>query len=324
MPTAQKPITCPYCDHAPFKSGQALKSHIHYKHKEEAVTAPTPAQENAPSAFPVSNDEIDALKAEIARLTEQTQIKKMPVVVPIVEMPKLTAPKKEIIEDNQGDFLGRKPPWAKIANAQPAKKVDVKLKELSPENSALVKALTSVPQATKNGIELYQSIMTSIEFKAGSWALIYKEDLVVRMIPFLWQQDKETKQNWAIMLEQSFYGKPLKPMQISYPLLIIPFDKSRKNVDYYGRGFLISVDEISQLQIPLHQLDNDMELNKRLEDNAFNSQNMALYRELIIHAKKKWNWTLIIVLILVAVVIGIFVYFLHTHPDFLQNIAKGI
>ena len=317
VPKPAEPILCPYCNHPPFKSMQARLSHIHYKHAN-AGTAPVDASSNHLAALPPPSPNSSGEAEKAALLAEIEELRKqVPNKITDVRFTPNPEPEPE---------PKSKVPWV-VPGAKPAKRatlMDLKGADAKTKNE-IVKTLSAAQTLGRNSkIEYGESTPSIIEYKAGSWMDVYKEDLLVRTIPFIWQQDKETKQNWAICLEQQFYGRKMGFMQLSYPLLIVGFDKSRKYSDYYGRGFKIAVDEVSQLQVPLHEMDSDEKLKTRLEDNAFNSQNMALYRELIIHAKKKWNWTLIIILILVAIIIGVAVYYLHAHPQFLTNLAKSI
>ena len=314
------PPTCPHCDHPPFKNSWALKSHIRFKHSGEEGLEAQPVVVAQPESKLTS--EKDQLLAEIERLKLQALGRTLPQPKTYTQEEYDAKQPEKLVPPPRRKAWDNRPPWV-VPGAQPGRIIPVnQLNADKKTQDSVMKTLMGAKKIPEKYIEYADTPPTKVEFKRGSWADVYKEDLLVRMIPFIWQQDKETKQNWAIMLEQDFYGKPRSFWQFSYPLLIIGFDKSRNYVDYYGKGFKIAVDEVSQLQIPLHEMDDDIKLQARLEDNSFKSQEMALYRELIIHAKKKWNWTLIIILVLVAVILGVVVWYFHSNPNALTGLTN--
>ena len=224
------PPTCPHCDHPPFKNSWALKSHIRFKHSGEEGLEAQPVVVAQPESKLTS--EKDQLLAEIERLKLQALGKTLPQPKTYTQEEYDAKQPEKLVPPPRRKAWDNRPPWV-VPGAQPGRIIPVnQLNADKKTQDSVMKTLMGAKKIPEKYIEYADTPPTKVEFKRGSWADVYKEDLLVRMIPFIWQQDKETKQNWAIMLEQDFYGKPRSFWQFSYPLLIIGFDKSRNYVDY--------------------------------------------------------------------------------------------
>jgi hypothetical protein len=303
-----------------------MSAHMHYKHKGVKPQLPPPQPkepQEQESLYDILSTKLNDAKDPqekkqiqrmMANLKDEakpgrpqikpkgafTQAPSNPMENPI-EFPR-EKPKPE--PERPKPFTTLTPPW------------DKKDKEM------VIKSLKSANPAGPNGIEFTQQKMASLTFQGGSWAILWRGDIPVGIIPFIAQQDKETRQSWAIFLEQQFYQKKIATMQFKYPVLFTSFDKSPKWASYYGKGYLASFDIVSGLQVPLKIVESADEKKERLADNIFKSQDLSLYRELISHIKAKWNWKLILILVLVAVVMIIVIWYILTHPHWLSGLTS--
>jgi len=164
---------------------------------------------------------------------------------------------------------------------------------------------------------------TRVEFKSGSYALVYKGRLPVRLAPFVWSLDQGTRRKWAVFTFDDFYGHAysMKPWKrLTTPIVLTPFDDSSNLVDNYGKGYLIKMDEATQFQMPLHVQDTAEAELMRVDNRNFISAALTLWMDLQAYTKAKANMKLIIAIALIAVVIVLLYLFWPMISGMLGNI----
>ena len=156
------------------------------------------------------------------------------------------------------------------------------------------------------------ALATKIEFKSGSFALIYKGNSPARIAPFTWSLDQETRRMWAIFTFNNFYGhkNPMAPWKrIRTNIVLTPFDNSQNMVDSYPGGYLIKVDEKTLFQMPIGVQDTALAEKMRIDNKNFISAALTLWMDFQAYTKAKTNMTLILAIIgIVVLIIGI-IYF---------------
>jgi len=170
-----------------------------------------------------------------------------------------------------------------------------------------------------NGMEI-----GNVQFRTGSWAIIYKGDTPVRMIPFVWQQDIETRSNWFIFKARAFYnqGQPMAPWQrAKTPIIVMPFDKSEFSCEQFSEGYLARVDEASLTQMPIFRKENPADRDKRVKDLRMISFNLMLYRMLNKYMNSKFNWIFIAIIVIIMIAVVAVVWEIHTHPQVLYGLT---
>jgi hypothetical protein len=190
---------------------------------------------------------------------------------------------------------------------------------------------TGTPTARMNFDE---GLTRTVEFKGGSYALIYKGKTPLRVTPFMWQLDQGTRRLWAVFTFNNFYGHnlphPLKsPMgwfrqKISIPLVLTPFDNSSNMVEDYGKGYLMKVDERTQFQVPMNVQDDKEAEQMRVDNKHFISAGLTLWMDLLAATKNRVNMRMIAYLLIGLAIVGFAIYFIHSHPGFLSGIIPKI
>lgn len=171
-----------------------------------------------------------------------------------------------------------------------------------------------------------EEFRTRIEFKGGSYALIYKGvNTPARLSPFLWQLDQGRRRTWAVFTFNNFYGHKDAPKwkfwkNIKQLVVITPYENSSMNVDDYGKGALAKFDEATQFQMPLGTTDSVNAEQERMLNRQFISAALSLWQDLLDYVKAKINWKLLMYLGIGAGVIIFAYWFISTHPGFLTAI----
>ena len=185
-----------------------------------------------------------------------------------------------------------------------------------------------------NRINFEEGLTRTVEFKGGSYALIYKGNTPLRVAPFLWQLDQGTRRLWAVFTFNNFYGHnlphPLKSpiawfrQKISIPLVLTPFDNRSNMVDDYGKGYLIKIDERTQFQTPMGVQDDKEAEQMRVDNKHFISAGLTLWMDLLAATKNKINLRMIAYLLIGGAIVVFVIYFIHSHPGFLSGIIPKI
>jgi hypothetical protein len=165
-------------------------------------------------------------------------------------------------------------------------------------------------------------LRAKVELKGGSYGFIYKGSLPVRLVPFIWSLDQQTRRMWAVFSFNNFYGHK-EPNSFAFwkriktIIVLTPFDNSPTQVDSFGKGYLAKFDEDTQFQVPLSIQDTQEAQKMRVENKQFISAALSLWMDLQSYTKAKINYKIIMYLIGAAVVIVAAYWFISSHPGFL-------
>ena len=144
-----------------------------------------------------------------------------------------------------------------------------------------------------------------IDFRGGSFAVIYKNELPVRIAPFIWALDQKTRRTWAIFKFNDFYGHKYSLMpwkRISEPIVLTPFIYDSNMVDSYGKGYYAKFDEGTQFQVPISMKYSKEAWADLMDSKQHISSALTLWMDLTSYTKNKLNIKLIIAIVLIAVV----------------------
>ena len=203
-----------------------------------------------------------------------------------------------------------------------SKTVDLKSFYQDPKERKAMSSWIKANQRQAQKLNLASKQQTgAIEMNRGSWAIIYKGATPLRTVPFVWQQDAETRQPWAVFDRKVFYGQSIPKIRFKIQLLLIPIDKSPNMCNYLINGYYMKFDEATEMQIPLEKADTPEAQKKRVEEKTFVSQNLMLARMLQNLQKPKTNWTLIIVIaIVIILVVGGIIYYM-SNPNMFAGLT---
>jgi flagellin-like hook-associated protein FlgL len=262
--------------------------------------------------------EIDQLEKEIPKPLDniQNEINKMEKKLPVpLDSPIKTLLKKKIknpFKQESQEEVGqpiRGPAGAKEDSDAFTERTNLKI------------SAKQIPRTSQ--LDLANPNRARMEMAGGNYGFIYKNDMLLRVVPFIWQQDIETRNTWAIFKAHEFYG--LK--QSTYPwrrlktqVLVIPFDKSSDSCDLTPRGYGAKFDEASISQLSMHWKETAATRRERVDDLRFLSQNLQLYRDLQKYTQAKWNMFLIIMAIVIIIIAVAGIYIWKTNPHFLNNL----
>lgn len=180
-----------------------------------------------------------------------------------------------------------------------------------------------------NKLNFEDEMKKRIELRGGSYALIVKGTLPVRVAPFMWQLDQGTRRSWAVFVFNNFYGhKDPHPLmfwkKIMKVLVLTPFDAGSNMVENFGKGYWVKFDEGSQFQMPVNVQDTIAAERMRVDNKYFISSALTLWVDLQAYTKAKLNMKMIMYLIIGAGVIIFAYWFLHSHPGFMSGILPHI
>lgn len=174
-------------------------------------------------------------------------------------------------------------------------------------------------------IEFGEGLRQAMPISGSSYGLIYKGQLPVRIVPFLWQMDSKTQRTWAVFNADDFYGR--KPS--IYPwrrvwtrLVITPFDKSGQVAEAFGKGYLAKFDEATQFQMPFYSPDKQTLQNDRIDNEHFISEVLTLKEELTEYLKPKLNMRFILTIIIVIGIAALLIWFFLSHPNMFSGLTQ--
>ena len=165
-----------------------------------------------------------------------------------------------------------------------------------------------------------------IELKGGSYALIYKNGTPMRIAPYIWSLDQQTRRTWAIFTFNDFYGNknpnPIKIWKtVSTQIVLTPVSHTSNMADGYGKGYLAKFDEGTQFQEALSLTDDNKLEEMRAENKHFLSSALTLWMDLSSYTKAKINIKLILIIFGVAAVAVLIFYIFKTHPNLLSSLT---
>lgn len=174
-----------------------------------------------------------------------------------------------------------------------------------------------------NRVNFEEDLKKVVEFKNGSYSIICKGTLPVRLSPFIWQLDQGTRRSWMVFSFNNFYGhKDPRAWEIWKKfwkiLVITPFDSTSNMVENLPKGYLVKVDEPSQFQMPAMLTDSKEAEKMRVDNKHFISSGLTLWMDLQTYTKAKLNMKLIMYLIVAAGIVVFIFWFLKSHPGFLS------
>ena len=270
--------------------------------------APTPSQPNAPAKEAVAAPNAPG---ESPKAPEQPKSK----LLGALGNPKMSKESKMILEKLQGDK-----PFKVSAEAY--------------GKAVAESILLQTSGSATNRINFEDGLARTVEFKGGSYALIYKGKTPLRLAPFMWQLDQGTRRLWMVFTFMNFYGhnlpSPFKSpiawfrQKISIPLVLTPFDNSSDMVDDYGKGYLVKVDERTQFQMPMGIQDVKEAEKMRVDNKHFISAGLTLWMDLLAATKNKINMKMIAMLLIGVGIIAFAIWFIHGHPGFLSSIFGSL
>lgn len=271
--------------------------------QQEAIEMPSEPQERKapplPPPMPKSNS--DFLKPKAKGLTSA------------LSSPNLTPGSKAILQ--------------KMAKDNPAP-FQVSIEKYS---QAIAESILVQSEAMAAGrINFEDEMRRVVEFKGGSYGLIYKGNTPLRVAPFNWQLDQGTRRIWAVFTFNNFYGHTLPPwfknpvarfrQNVSIIMVLTPFDNSSGMVDDYGKGYLVKFDERTQFQMPLNIQDTKEAEKVRIDNKHFISAALTLWMDLQAYTKPKLNMKFIMYLAIGAGIVVFMFWFLKSHPGFLSSV----
>jgi hypothetical protein len=205
-----------------------------------------------------------------------------------------------------------------------------------------------IVEATKYGTAIAESIIAQsaasdafktdfdgmlrkkIEFRAGSYALIYTQGRIpARLTPFVWQLDQNTRKTWAVFTFNNFYGhKDPNPIffwkKLYIQLVLTPFDKSPDITDGYRGGYLAKFDEDTQFQMDIHIKDDDVDRKNRVDNKNFISGGLQLWQDLANFTKPQINRRFLLYIAAGVIIIIVVYWFLSTHPGIFNGLGSFI
>lgn len=166
---------------------------------------------------------------------------------------------------------------------------------------------------------------TVIQLKGGSYSLIYKNGTPMRVAPYSWSLDMQTRRTWAVFMFNDFYGHINPPWwkfwkNVSKAIVLTPVSHTTNMADGYGKGYLTKFDEGTQFQQALSLTDDKKVEEMRSENKHFLSSALTLWMDLQSYTKPKINMKMILMIVAVAVVAIVGYYIFKTHPNLLSNI----
>lgn len=187
-------------------------------------------------------------------------------------------------------------------------------------------------RATKGTLlELESRRKQVIEFNSGvSYAIIKEGEIDTRIVPFMWQQNLETRNTWAVFRFSQFYNRPesiLPWRKIKYPILLIPMNKmSGKSgfTDPIPRGILAKFQAETLQQLQISRIYTDAEKAQMEQAGQMISANLQLYRDLTDLEKPHYNIRFIIFILLIVAAIIIGYWFFTTHPQILSGLGNAV
>ena len=175
-----------------------------------------------------------------------------------------------------------------------------------------------------NRVNFEDEARKTIELKSGSYAIIYKNITPVRISPYVWSLDQQTRRTWAVFTFYDFYGQkvPWQPWKrLSTPIVLTPVSHTSAMADNFGKGYLSKFDEGTQYQVSLHLAEDDTTTEKILSENKnFLSAGLTLWMDLQQYTKNKMNLKMILIIVIVIAVAVLGYYIFKTHPGLLSNI----
>jgi hypothetical protein len=219
----------------------------------------------------------------------------------------------------------------KIPTREPSEKQYPKGKITTPEaeygDKEIVKKFKQANPKTAKKLE-YNGAIQKMEYQGGSYADLYRGNTRIRTIPFVWQQDTETRNSWAVFSFNDFYNQ--KPSiwpwrRLKYQIVIIPVDKGMDACDLITGGHTMAkfdIDSLSQMNIHINY--NKELLEKLAKQQRLVSANLQLYRDLNKYTNPKTNWYFIIGILIVAAFAILGYWYITSHPQFLQGIQVSL
>ena len=169
------------------------------------------------------------------------------------------------------------------------------------------------------------NVLGGMEFNAGNLAIVSKNGISARAVPFIWQQDPETRQTWAVFTVMNFYGQPRPkwppPEWAKTRIIITGFERKTDITMHTTGGYIAEFDETSITQKPMRFILKDEEIARRTKDLRMVSQDLALWRVLSKYTHPKINWMFLAVVVLIAGVLLTVLVYLHFHPGALQGLS---
>lgn len=327
---------CKKCD-AEFDSFQRLGGHVKKEHSNKNVKVKINTE--SINADVLSADVESPQKAQVEEPAQPTQPTQKVETLPAVQEKKgfdwNSSKKSESTPDNktlrdQLKIDTSKFDWTQKSTL--AKELNItgnkgKVVDKNMLAIAYTKQLDAVEKAmnpkTANTVDYSNPILQKLEFVGGNYAHIYKEDTELRVVPFVWQQDVETRNTWSVFSRDAFYGT--KPSSVPWrrlktQMLIIPFDKSGDSCNMTPRGYAAKFDEASISQLSMNYRETQDSRRDRVDDLRFLSANLQLYRVLTKYNNPKWNIFLIVAIIAIIGIIGFVAFYLSKHPNALSGI----
>jgi len=193
-------------------------------------------------------------------------------------------------------------------------------------------AFSWIREPAKSWVIKYGSkIPKTFEFTTGNYALLYRGNTFVRLVPFVAKNDLLSDQTWAEFRQQTYYNKPKSPWPwdwATHKILWMPLDKGPDYCDNVGGGgLLIKVDEHAKAQIPMRTKTTEEERQKILKNNRMNGMALLLKDRLQSYEKPKanwWFWFGVAMIVLVGAVIGLlYVLYPHAFNNIFSSIGKS-
>lgn len=171
----------------------------------------------------------------------------------------------------------------------------------------------------------------TIEFNSGvSYAIIKEGEIDTRIVPFMWQQNLETRNTWAVFRFSQFYNRPesIVPWRkFKYPILLIPMNKMSGKAgftDPIPRGILAKFQAETLQQLQLSRIYTDTEKAQMEQAGQMISANLQLYRDLTDLEKPHYNIRFILLLLIIAAAVIIGYWFFTTHPQILSGLGNSL
>lgn len=190
--------------------------------------------------------------------------------------------------------------------------------------SILAKA-SSIPG---NRVNFEDEARKTVQFQSGSYALIYKNGTPVRLAPYTWSLDQQTRRMWAVFNFNDFYGNknpsPIKIWKsVSTAIVLSPLSHTSNMADNYGKGYLTKFDEGTQFQQALTLKDDQSIEQIRSENKHFLSSALTLWMDLQSYTKPKLNLKIILIIVALIAVVAVAYFLLKSNPNLLKGILPS-